>query len=177
MVGLAGSHGGGRTAAGIGSELRQLGNAVLDIAQQSLKTQRFAEVKHGVGTEGADITAAERCMADRRQFYVAQGLMYGPSATLPNHVDGIGWWVVLWNLGCESRFHISTSAAGAGQFAGGNGLESDLFTFRSGDALIFNGAPEHGAMHGMARVISGTCPDTFPSFMRDRRFSVQLRQN
>ena len=50
------------------------------------------------------------------------------------------------------------------------------FTFRSGDCLVFNGAPEHKALHGMATVHANTNPADAPDWLRNTRTSVQVRQ-
>ena len=53
---------------------------------------------------------------------------------------------------------------------------TDSFTFRSGDALVFNGDPAHVAIHGMDRVHENTCPAALPRWLQNIRASVQVRQ-
>ena len=50
------------------------------------------------------------------------------------------------------------------------------FKFRAGDALIFNGAPGHKALHGMKTVHPHTNPADAPDWLRNTRTSVQVRQ-
>jgi len=53
---------------------------------------------------------------------------------------------------------------------------TDSFTFRSGDALVFNGDPRHVAIHGMDRVHENTSPAGLPRWLQNIRASVQVRQ-
>ena len=88
------------------------------------------------------------------------GLRYGNGATLYDHVDGHGRYLVLLSLGCTVQFLV----------------DGNLIEFESGDALVFHGGRHHRVMHGVRAVRPGTCPACMPRELRDARVSLQLRQ-
>ena len=99
---------------------------------------------------------------DGRRF-MCQGLIYGIGLKLGRHVDAMGSWVVLFSLGLTTRFYV----------------DGHVINFKSGDALVFHGGARHAVMHGVEDVIPGTAPAWCTgewAYMRDRRISIQLRQ-
>ena len=94
--------------------------------------------------------------------------------------DALGHWVVLFNLGNTCTFHCGTPThlrksmkyGGLVSFGG----YRDGFEFKSGDALIFNGAHVHQAMHGLSRITMGTNPLHSEAFPEKTRVSLQIRQ-
>ena len=86
---------------------------------------------------------------------------------LPHHVDGLGGWVVLFSFGLTVDFFVGHKT----------------LCIESGDALIFNGAPEHGVDHGFTHPVraDATCrgrPMTLVGMVQidGLRFAVQARQ-
>ena len=90
----------------------------------------------------------------------ASGLLYTSDGALHDHIDNIGNYLVLLSLGCAVDFLVDTT----------------VFRFESGDALVFNGATRHGVMHGVRGVHPRTCPPALPAELRGARLSLQLRQ-
>jgi hypothetical protein len=123
---------------------------------------------------------AARALHNRRPPYVAHGIMYGPRGQLVPHVDAIGHWVVLFNLGNDCTFHCGTPThlrksmkyGGLVSFGG----YRDGFEFKSGDCLVFNGAHTHQAMHGLSRITMGTNPLRSEAWLEKTRVSLQIRQ-
>jgi hypothetical protein len=95
-----------------------------------------------------------------RPFFSVGAAGYASDATLCNHVDRLGGYLVLLSAGCTVDFSVD-----------GKSIE-----FASGDALIFNAGAVHGVMHGIRGVRPGTCPRGLPAELQDARISVQLRQ-
>ena len=128
----------------------------------------------------AERELAARALHNRRPPYVAHGIMYGPRGQLVPHVDAIGHWVVLFNLGNDCTFHCgspthlrkSMKYGGLVSFGG----YRDGFEFKSGDALVFNGAHVHQAMHGLSRITMGTNPLRSEAWLEKTRVSLQIRQ-
>ena len=58
--------------------------------------------------EPAERELAARALHNRRPPYLATGIMYGPRGQLVPHVDALGHWVVLFNLGNDCTFHCGT---------------------------------------------------------------------
>ena len=87
---------------------------------------------------------------------------------------------MLFNLGNDCTFHCgspthlrkSMKYGGLVSFGG----YRDGFDFKSGDALIFNGAHAHQAMHGLSRVSMGTNPLRSEAWLEKTRVSLQIRQ-
>ncbi len=172
-------------------ELRELADRVLDMAHRAV----VDKASWASAMSDAQRTLAAKAIQHHRPYYLAQAIPYPAGGSLPNHVDGVGWWVVLFNLGCDSTFHISTGSPVGGFTTGSRGRgrggsdEGD-FTFRSGDALVFNGDPKHGAVHGMSQIHRNTAPKGLVSefrWLNDRsggmngsygwaRVSLQIRQ-
>ena len=118
--------------------------------------------------EPAKRELAARALHNRREYYVCHGIMYGPMGKLFGHVDQLGHWVVLFNLGNDCTFH-------AGDGPCGNDVHA-AFEFKSDDALVFNGAPGHNAMHGLSRITMGTNPLGTKAWLQKTRTSLQIRQ-
>ena len=69
----------------------------------------------------------------RTPFYMTAARSYSKGTnTLPHHVDGIGGWVVLFSFGLTVDFFVGHRTV----------------CIESGDALVFNGGPAHGVVHG-----------------------------
>ena len=145
---------------------------VIDMAERAVLDQSYVP-RNGPGDNATRMLAA-RALQNQHDYYMCQGLTYGRSASLPNHIDGVGHWVVLFSLGNECTFNVGTGLVGSG------GMQpdqpTDSFTFRSGDALVFNGDPAHVAIHGMDRVHPNTSPAALPRWLQNIRASVQVRQ-
>lgn len=86
---------------------------------------------------------------------------------LPHHVDGLGGWVVLFSFGATVDFFVGHKT----------------LCIESGDALVFNGAPAHGVVHGFTHAVRkhATCRGKTMSLVGmsqidGMRLSVQARQ-
>lgn len=86
---------------------------------------------------------------------------------LPHHVDGLGGWVVLFSFGATVDFFVGHKT----------------LCIESGDALVFNGAPAHGVVHGFTHPVRqhATCRGKTQSLVGmspidGMRISVQARQ-
>jgi hypothetical protein len=58
-------------------------------------------------------------------------------SALPHHVDAIGGWVVLFSFGLTVDFFVGHKTV----------------CIESGDALVFNGGPAHGVVHGFSQPV------------------------
>ena len=87
---------------------------------------------------------------------------------------------LLFNLGNDCTFHCgspthlrkSMKYGGLVSFGG----YRDGFEFKSGDALVFNGAHAHQAMHGLSSITMGTNPLRSKAWLEKTRVSLQIRQ-
>lgn len=131
---------------------------VLDMAARAVVDPTYAP-RNGP-RDNATRTLAARSLQNRRDYYMCTALMYGRNATLPNHIDGVGHWVVLFSLGNNCTFNAGTGKVGDNRMQPNQPVDS--FTFRSGDALVFNGDPAHVAIHGLYRVHNDTSPAGLP---------------
>ena len=135
-------------------EFKSMAGQVIDMAERAVLDPSY--VPRSGPSDNATRMLAARALQNQHDYYMCQGLTYGRSASLPNHIDGVGHWAttVLFSLGNECTFNVGTGLAGSG------GMQpdqpTDSFTFRSGDALVFNGDPAHVAIHGMDRVHPNT---------------------
>ena len=87
---------------------------------------------------------------------------------LPHHVDGTGSWVVLFSFGLTVDFYVGHKTV----------------CVESGDALIFNGSPSHGVVHGFTNPVrlnathrGKTQPLVGMRIIEDKRLSVQARMS
>jgi hypothetical protein len=89
-----------------------------------------------------------------------QVTVYGPGSTLVDHQDGRDGWLVLFSLGCPCEFFI------AGR----------LITVQSGDALIFNGGPQHSVLHGVRKICDKSVrAKRLSRTMKGKRIGLQIR--
>jgi hypothetical protein len=159
-------------APAVPDEFKSMAGEVIDMAERAVLDPSY--IPRSGPSDNATRMLAARALQNQHDYYMCQGLTYGRSASLPNHIDGVGHWVVLFSLGNGCTFNVGTGLAGSG------GMQpdqpTDSFTFRSGDALVFNGDPRHVAIHGMDRVHENTSPAALPRWLQNIRASVQVRQ-
>ena len=160
------------------ADLCKVMDEMLDMAAAAVADTSLAP-RDGTA-EPAEREFAVRALHNRRPPYLSTGIMYGPAAKLVPHVDALGHWVVLFNLGNTCTFHCGTPThlrksmkyGGLVSFGG----YRDGFEFKSGDALIFNGAHVHQAMHGLSKITMGTNPLRSKAWLEKTRVSLQIRQ-
>ena len=170
---------------GVPEALREIADEVLDLAAEAVRDASLLPVD-GRAADDATRDLAAAALSNRRGYYLSHGIMYPSSGTLPNHIDGMGHWVVLFSLGNTAKFHCGTPSGGGHAHGGhatpllhpyaSSGDANFDFDFRSGDALVFNGAPAHLALHGMSHVKPNSQPKGLPDWLRNTRVSVQIRQ-
>ena len=151
---------------------KSMAGEVIDMAERAVLDPSY--VPRDGPSDNATRMLAARALQNQHDYYICTALTYGRSASLPNHIDGVGHWVVLFSLGNDCTFNVGTGLAGSGGMQPDAPTES--FTFRSGDALVFNGDPRHVAIHGMDRVHENTSPAGLPRWLQNIRASVQVRQ-
>ena len=90
------------------------------------------------------------------------------SHAAPHHVDGTGSWVVLFSFGLTVDFYVGHKTV----------------CVESGDALIFNGSPAHGVVHGLTNPVRRNATYRGKSqklvgmrILDDKRMSVQARMS
>eukprot|EP00928_Gymnodinium_smaydae_P091160 TRINITY_DN74861_c0_g1_i1.p1 TRINITY_DN74861_c0_g1~~TRINITY_DN74861_c0_g1_i1.p1 ORF type:complete len:397 (-),score=50.73 TRINITY_DN74861_c0_g1_i1:295-1485(-) len=144
-------------------QMYDLANCVRSLAAQLVQDPALSP-----GSTAEQRQAAQRELRKQGAQVHPYGLMYHPAYPgLPNHVDkGGGRYMVLFNLGLSCTFHCGTTAERYYEFE-----------FRSGDALVFNDANSHGAVHGMPRIHSGSAPENLPEWLRGVRIGLQFRQS
>jgi len=156
-------------------QVYKLADQALDMAQQEVNLRAVA-----AGFSDTDRGRAYRALKDRLPYSMSSAMVYGEGATLHDHVDGHGWWVVS-SFAARAR-RVSTALPhrparhaqvlwtlhGTTYFNCG-GIYQQL---RSGDALvssfaaalrtaahpdrptapaqIFNGDPRHKFTHGFS---------------------------
>ena len=160
------------------ADLCKVMDEMLDMAAAAVADTSLAP-RDGTA-EPAERELSVRALHNRRPPYLSTGIMYGPCAKLVPHVDALGHWVVLFNLGNTCTFHCGTPThlrksmkyGGLVSFGG----YRDGFEFKSGDALIFNGAHVHQAMHGLSKITMGTNPLRSKAWLEKTRVSLQIRQ-
>ena len=151
---------------------KSMAGQVIDMAERAVLDPSY--VPRSGPSDNATRMLAARALQNQHDYYICTALTYGRSASLPNHIDGVGHWVVLFSLGNDCTFNVGTGLDGSGGMQ--PDAPTDSFTFRSGDALVFNGDPRHVAIHGMDRVHENTSPAGLPRWLQNIRASVQVRQ-
>ena len=157
-------------------------NAALDMAEQAVRWDKVKLRPHVRATQH-EREAAARALQDRNPAMFIHAIVYGKGQNLHYHVDNTGHWVVLFSVGASCDFHASTATTQSPNayydplFGGHQPTPNCNFTFRSGDAIIFNGAPRHKVLHGINNVHDPTtAPDHLPDWLQKTRISVQVRQ-
>lgn len=119
----------------------------------------------------------------------------GLSGSLAPHVDNHEGLVVLFSIGCTSRFSVQLPGCDRqgtcgvrcaacdvrqrllpGLRAHSNVVLGAEVALESGDALVFNGSAEARVLHGVEGILPGSCPARLRPMLERGRVGLQLRQ-
>ena len=125
--------------------------------------------EHAVRQQGDKGQRAERALKERSRWQLTMPREYNKGRNeLPHHVDGTGSWVVLFSFGLTVDFYVGHKTV----------------CVESGDALIFNGSPSHGVVHGFTNPVRRNAtyrgksqPLVGMRIVDDKRMSVQARMS
>lgn len=144
------------------------------VRRQAEAVQRAASraldiCEHAVRQQGDKGQRAERALKQRSPWQLTLPREYNKGRNeLPHHVDGTGSWVVLFSFGLTVDFYVGHKTV----------------CVESGDALIFNGSPSHGVVHGFTNPVRRNAtyrgksqPLVGMRIVDDKRMSVQARMS
>lgn len=117
-----------------------------------------------------------RILKGGRMLSMSMGVRYAvPNGSFPEHIDHCNdnSWVYLLSLGCSANFVVSKK----------NDLQNkkQVFTFNSGDVLVFDPSSKAGIVHGVLSIHDDYPKDdendscVIPENFKCYRFGVQCR--